>query len=258
MITAIEISQKVRSLVSGKEILTEIIRRRGGIYVLMYHSVSADRNLSSYKYDIPVSSFRSQLATLNSIVEFIHPADLRSMEKIPVTAQPQVLLTFDDGYHNNYSVAYPVLREFDVPALLFLSTNFIDSSLNTFLNWSQVRELASDNLITIGSHACSHWNLEALDSDDVEHEIQQSKRRIEEKTSQDIYSISYPGGGFNKEVIQHLKQNKYELGFKDRSQAKTENEYTLSRISIDQSNSQPCQMLRSMIRAQPINTKNLF
>lgn len=246
--------RKFSSLVRSKKLYQELIRRKGGIYILMYHSISADKHVSSFQYDISASSFKHQLSTLANIVEFVHPTDLRSMGDITNTEEPQVLITFDDGYYNNYSVSYPILRDLGIPALLFVPTEFMRNPLDTFLNWSQVRELADDDLLNIGSHTCSHWNLKMLSSNDIAYEIKQSKKELEKHVDQEVYSISYPGGGFNQEVIQCVERSEYEFGFKDRSQTRATNQYTLSRISVDKSNYQPWKLLRSMLGAQPINT----
>jgi peptidoglycan/xylan/chitin deacetylase (PgdA/CDA1 family) len=252
------ITQKFTSLVKNKRIYRNLIEKKGGIYILMYHSVSKNKNQSTFPYDISESSFKDQLLILNDFVEFVHPADLCSKRSIPITDQPQVLITFDDGYYNNYSIAAPILRDLGIPALFFVPTKFIDDSLKTFLNWSQVQELANDDLFVIGSHTCSHWNLKVMNSDDIIYEIQNSKKQLEKNIGNEIHFISYPGGGFDKEVIRHVERSRYEFGFKDRSQTEAKNEYTLCRISVDQSNHQPREVLRSMVKAKPINTEKLL
>ena len=110
--------------------LNRIFRRfnRNKTLVLNYHGVVPD----DYHIDawtlIKERQFRKQMTYLTkyykviSINEAINHIDHRSID-----GKPKAIITFDDGYSNNYSVAYPILKEFNIPATIFVTTAFIDS-----------------------------------------------------------------------------------------------------------------------------------
>ncbi len=94
-------------------------RARGNILILNYHDVAADGQPSSW-LRVPQAEFDRQLARLGRIGEFVGPEALE--EPGPRRGRLRLLLTFDDGYVNNYRLALPVLRRHDAPALFFVST----------------------------------------------------------------------------------------------------------------------------------------
>jgi len=97
-----------------------------GIAVLMYHAVVREPLLVSDWCFLEEKVFRDQMTYLKKhcrIVPFRElPASVR-----PENGRPVVAVTFDDGYQNNYDVAFPVLRQMEIPATIFLATDFIGS-----------------------------------------------------------------------------------------------------------------------------------
>lgn len=100
-----------------------------GAVVLMYHSVSdgSDREWVDPSNDMPSDIFREQMAFLareRRVVSMGELVDARKRgDELPPGA---VALTFDDGYLNNLRVAAPILKEFGLPATLYLPTRYID------------------------------------------------------------------------------------------------------------------------------------
>jgi peptidoglycan/xylan/chitin deacetylase (PgdA/CDA1 family) len=94
-----------------------------------------------------------------------------------------VVLTFDDGYLDFYTQAFPVLRQYGFTATVFLPTDYIDSSKpglkgKYHLTWDLVRELSQSG-IDFGSHTCSHPQLYELSPAEIESELRKSKETIE-------------------------------------------------------------------------------
>ncbi|MBE0564731.1 MAG: polysaccharide deacetylase family protein [Krumholzibacteria bacterium] len=95
------------------------------VVVLMYHDLRADDDFPNW-LRVPVSVFDRQLAWLGRVGRFIGPADLERRHEL----QPGVLhflLTFDDGYVNNLTLARPLLAKHRAPALFFVSTGPMQS-----------------------------------------------------------------------------------------------------------------------------------
>jgi peptidoglycan/xylan/chitin deacetylase (PgdA/CDA1 family) len=98
---------------------------RHRLVVLCYHDVRADDDFSSW-LRVSVSTFRAHLAALASLGRFVSPAALEADSTWSESGW-RFLITFDDGYLNNLTMALPVLEEFSAPALFFVSTGHLVS-----------------------------------------------------------------------------------------------------------------------------------
>jgi len=120
-----------------------------------------------------------------------------------------IAITFDDGYENNYKEAYPILKEFGLPATIFISPGFIGR--DGYLTWDQVVEMSESGLVSIGSHAMTHAYLPDLAEQKLRMEIFDSKRAIKSHTRKDIASFSYPVGAFNDYVRDKVVKAGYSI-----------------------------------------------
>jgi peptidoglycan/xylan/chitin deacetylase (PgdA/CDA1 family) len=110
--------------------------------------------------------------------------------------EKRVVITFDDGYRDFYTTAYPILKENNLSATVFLIARFTNEQSSRFngkecMTWSQVRELYSDG-IRFGSHTLNHPKLKLLTATEVDEEVGRSKRTIEDKIGSSLKSFSYP------------------------------------------------------------------
>lgn len=121
-----------------------------------------------------------------------------------------VVLTFDDGFKNFYSHAFPVLSEYGFCATVFLVTDFCgrhnDWSGNPpelprseLLSWSEIKVL-SDAGIEFGSHTKTHPDLTQLSRAEAEEEVIASKAAIEDKLGKEAVTFAYPFGRYNHAV----------------------------------------------------------
>lgn len=156
-----------------------------------------------------------------------------------------VVITFDDGYHDFYTDAFPVLRKHRIPATVFLPTDFIGNNKNKLrskehLTWSQVSEL-SDNGISFGSHTVTHPQLSSLNNKVVEYEIRESKKTIEDNLGKKIDTFSYPfkfpdeNKAFIKNLRAILKKHGYQQGVSTRigTTSIDDDRYFMKRIPIN-------------------------
>jgi len=161
--------------------------------------------------------------------------------------QPEkyVVLTFDDGFRNFYTDAFPILKEYNFPATVFLPTDFIGTEKNKLrgkehLTWGQVSEL-SDSGINFGSHTVTHPELSNLSNKDIEYEIKQSKKTIEYKLGKAINTFSYPfkfpeeKKVFVKNLREILIKHEYRHGVSTRigTTSKSDDIYFMKRIPIN-------------------------
>jgi peptidoglycan/xylan/chitin deacetylase (PgdA/CDA1 family) len=103
-------------------------------FVLMYHRVKPSEGESDpHGLIVTPQNFRGQLNHLNSAYRIL-PLDefVNELEKEENPIQPAVVITFDDGYSDTYEYAYPILHELDLPATMFLPTDYVGGLIGLF------------------------------------------------------------------------------------------------------------------------------
>jgi len=174
----------------------------GKAAILMYHSIDHNKVF----FTVTPENFRKQMDLLYkekySIISLGELAGLIIDKRaIPLKT---VVLTFDDGYQDNYFNAFPILKKYNFPATIFLATGFIgknriSSSGATLkiLNWDQIIEMHNSGLVDFEPHTVSHLKLHRLSLEEAKKEILNSKRTIEEKLNKKCKFFAYPYGKYN-------------------------------------------------------------
>jgi peptidoglycan/xylan/chitin deacetylase (PgdA/CDA1 family) len=106
------------------------VRRNGDrepITIVMYHAVTAEALKVPDWCFIDLKSFEQQIRYLTTHFRVMHLEDAFAERAPAPGAKPIVCITFDDGFANNASVAFPVLQQFGAPATIFLVTDLVDS-----------------------------------------------------------------------------------------------------------------------------------
>lgn len=122
-------------------------------------------------------------------------------------SQP-VMLTFDDGYADNFSVAAPILEKHGLVATFYVVTDQIGSG--EYMSWDQVTQLDRRGM-DIGSHTASHPDLTQLSAADLKHELGDSGAAITAHIGHPIYWLSYPAGSYDDDVLRYTRQAGYLL-----------------------------------------------
>ena len=213
---------------------------KGRIPVLLYHSIGTSGSVIS----ITPSEFRVQMAYLNatgyktiSLTDF-----LGYLRSVTVSHEKIVVLTFDDGFKNNYTEAFPILREYGFTATIFLTTDFLDrvcswekhDSIPRFplLSWDEIKEM-SDYGIDFESHTCSHPYLSRLTREEMRNELLESKMVIETALNKPVTFLCHPYGDSSRETQEAARECGYvgAFGGLDYSLTNTrENLYDLTRV----------------------------
>ncbi|WP_248930326.1 polysaccharide deacetylase family protein [Paenibacillus hamazuiensis] len=201
------------------------------IPVLNYHSITYDPGniavITPEKFAEQMHYLADKGYTTLTMKQF---TDIISRKEDP--PEKPVLLTFDDGYADNYEHALPLLKELGFHATLFVSPGTTDDGY--FLSWDKIKEMHEAGW-DIQPHGMTHPRLDQLKPEQQAYEIGEAKKQIEEQlgTTADIFC--YPYGRYNATTLRLLKEYGFRYAFtieqgKTRS---TENPYKLRRIFVN-------------------------
>ncbi len=208
--------------------------------ILMYHHVRAMQAFFNYKerlYSVTPDRLEVQLGSmLEAGYHPITPDDLlyaltTSTSKLP--SKP-VLITFDDGYKEDYTFVYPILQKLHIPATYFIVSGY--GSLGGYMKNDQVKEVSDSGLVTIGSHTQTHAALTHYGDGRRKAEIVGSKQDLEALLGKPVNIIAYPYGFTSRDVEQEVAKDGYDLGFAIGPGAlhTSSTRYHLHRIQINQ------------------------
>jgi peptidoglycan/xylan/chitin deacetylase (PgdA/CDA1 family) len=171
------------------------------IPILMYHSVADEDETGVQAYFRTATAprvFAQQMASLHDDgYSVIGLGDaVRRLKENDSTATRSVVITFDDGYHNFYTNAFPAMNRYGFTATMFLPTSYMGQSRLSFngrecMSWSEVRELHKSG-ISFGSHTVTHPQLHDLGAEAVREEVTASKQTIEQALGCAVESFGYP------------------------------------------------------------------
>lgn len=202
-----------------------------GIPVLMYHSIS---NKKGNEIQLSKDVFEAQLKFLKD--EDYTTLSLDELYDFIVFNRPipkkSVVITFDDGYVDNYLNAYPILKKYNFRATIFVITDNVDKYTHT-INSSQIKEM-SINGIDIMSHTEKHEDLSTLPYDRQIYTLKNSKQFLEKVTNKQVDYIAYPYGRWNKDTLKAAKDSGYNLAFSTSGTwtDKSDGIYKLDRVYI--------------------------
>lgn len=188
------------------------------IPILCYHQFSPGAKAHN-QLAVAAQVFEEQLAYLaRNGYQVIPLAELDAIlsRKLPIP-EKTVVLTIDDGYRSIYTIAYPLLKKYNVPATVFLYTDFVGG--NAALSWRQLQEMRDSGLIDVQSHTRTHASLAATNNDAdqsrykarVRDEIQQAEKMLERHLGKTPRYLSYPYGDSSDYAVGLLRKSGYAL-----------------------------------------------
>lgn len=190
--------------------------------ILMYHRI-AEANPG--KYDRTVEEFKNDLKYLQNNYQLISSSDLlHHINNQTLFDLPAVVITFDDAAISVYNYAFPILKEMNIPATVFIPTSRIGSE--DYMSWEQLKEMQDyrndkgEQLFFMESHSHTHTHLDPSKfcsqkefQNFVNFEFKESKRIIKDKlnTEAGIFALPFGVGKENTVVVQAAKDNGYQL-----------------------------------------------
>lgn len=197
--------------------------------ILMYHNIAEEYPAETAGANITPDMFERHIKAIlnygyNPIKLTDYYAYLTGNAALP---ENPIIITFDDGYLSNYEVAYPILKEYNIPASIFIVTSTVGHTPENgtvsypHFTWEQAREMQESGLVEINSHTHSHRNLSELQTDELQREIRFSKYLIEKNLNKYCYTFAYPYGDYRADTQKMIKYAGYKMQIKvnDNTQA---------------------------------------
>lgn len=188
-----------------------------GIIVLTYHKVNDAPPGSALVVDpnefsaqmLFLNTYRSafQIIDLNELLQWFNDKSIRGDNK-----KTKTIITFDDGYKDNYTHAFPVLRKYRFPATIFLTTGRINSGNKEYLNTDEMNEMMKDG-ITFGAHTRTHPHLSKIDTGQAKDELTDSYKTLRTITGRQNIPFCYPYGDYNEHVKSMVKETGFSCAF---------------------------------------------
>lgn len=176
-------------------------RSAGRIPILMYHSISDsaadgrhpyfDTRTSPRIFDQHMKFLRDHNYSVISPEAVVAKFDEQDLEN-----QKCAVITFDDGFRDFYTNAFPILSKYGFTATMYLPTAYIQQQTQSFkgmdcLSWNEVRELHRAGM-QFGSHTVTHPVLKQISHGELETEVGRSKQTIEQELGVGVTSFAYP------------------------------------------------------------------
>ena len=218
-----------------------------GILILVYHRIN--NNLPPDPLIVSVEKFQEQMHYLKTHYDILSMEEVRAVyckkDTWEEKDKPQVVITMDDGYRDNFQNAFPVLKAVHLPATIFLTTGFTgtEKAMRRYahmpspdmLSWDEVKKM-SENGITFGPHTVTHPHLPTLTFVEQKREITKSLDALQKHLSKGICRgvFSYTYGEYNEDTLKILKEIgiKIALTINPGINHKNENPLELKRIAI--------------------------
>lgn len=203
------------------------------IPVLNYHKVD---NLPLALSITPAEFDRQMSYLYHHGYHTITPGQLLSyLQKGQPLPEKPVLITFDDGYVDNYSNAFPIMKKYGFTAIIFLVTNDVGRDPR-YVTWQQAREMQQAGFL-FGSHTVHHRELTKITTEQALQELRQSRHDLIEHLGQAPLFLAYPGGYYDLSVEHLARQAGYRAAFTVRFGVVDQDSdvYALERIPLFQS-----------------------
>ncbi len=199
-----------------------LLKQEYVVPIFMYHSVRED-NPEGSKLIVSPKAFEAQMRFLvkNSynVISLTRLAKIiKEKKKIPAKT---VVITFDDGYRDNFLNAKPILEKYRMPATIFIAVDLIDTKVekseyfvdnSQFMSMDELKSLINSEFIDLGIHTFSHEDLVKLQQqNDLIYQISDARKFLEEELNCRIDSFSYPFGSFDKRIRSIVVQSGYSV-----------------------------------------------
>lgn len=168
-----------------------------GPRVLIYHQVGTGNGL---QMEVTLAQFEYQLGYLMDEWEVVSLEDAAARVDEP-NSHRLAVLTFDDGYSDTFTTAFPIMSSLGLPFTLYVSSGHIESGRSRYpdlaaepLSWEMIDTMLESGLLTLGSHTHSHVDVRELSAGGIERELARCDDLIEQRVGVEVRHFAYPWG----------------------------------------------------------------
>lgn len=218
MNTKLILKKSIANFVFSLNSFLKTSEKNDGFRALMYHSVTNGfLKEDYYQVTVPKEIFAEQMSFLYENSYHVLSCEeivniLGEGKRIPERA---VCITFDDGLKNILTNALPILEKYHFKATSFLTVDFVTRNQN-FLSWDDIKSLFKSGIFSFGSHSFSHKKLIKLGLGELDKEIGESKKILEDRLGIPINLFAYPFGcygSFDKRTKNSIQAHGYRAAF---------------------------------------------
>ncbi len=204
--------------------------------IVMYHSVTLEPERGNM-LAVSMGTFRKQMHFLRqhryNVITLQELGDLvAGRKKIPPKT---IAITLDDGYKDTFTHAFPILKEYGLPATVFIIVNEVGRSDR--LSWNEIKTMQDTGLISFGSHTLGPDPLfKAKNEEELKKQIFDSKKVLQERLGREVSTFSYPEGMFNDRIRKLVIEAGYRLAVATNPGKKFSNRdaFVLKRLRISE------------------------
>ncbi len=193
--------------------LPDGVARTADVPILMYHYISAApsvRDLIRYGLSVPPDMFEAQLKLLHD--NGFTTVTLRDVYNYLAVGTPlpdkPIVLTFDDGYLDNYTNAFRILQKYGMVGTFFVLTGKADAGDPAYLSWDMIQAMSNAGM-DIQLHARDHLDMRNRSYDWLVFQIIGGRQSIEGHTGKPVIFMAYPSGKYDANVLRFLKATNF-------------------------------------------------
>ena len=157
----------------------------------LYHQIRPAK--SDYTYALGLEEFKAQ-------AEFLAQSRRAAKQAAgPVLNLVEPAITFDDGHVSNYECAFPVIERLSLSAHFFITVGWTGQRSH-YMGWPELRALQGAGQC-VGAHGWSHKLLTHCNRDELQRELVDARKKLEDGLGAAVTTMSLPGGRFNRRVL---------------------------------------------------------
>lgn len=186
--------------------------KQGNTIIYMYHAFTEDPHLLAAQPDLYTSPWKLRCDI----------RDMRALGYEPISLEDYYhgktqkgkkyfIITIDDGYLNNYTLAYPVLVEEKMPASIFTIVREMENAQGSYFTAEQAREMEKSGYIKVYSHNIDHINCTKLSSPEFNRELERAYDALRQALGPKELFFAYPYGAYNTSTYVNVRDNGFRL-----------------------------------------------
>ena len=252
IISALIIQLLISNNSNSQEENSKLFSNDSGVLSIMYHRFNENKYPST---NIRMEVFSQQMEQIKNLgYEFYHPDIFLKEFQIP-KKEKKILITIDDGFKSFYNEAWPYLKKYKIPFILFVSTEPVGK--NGYMTWDEIKEIQKSKIGFIGHHSHTHEYLIDMSENEFIEDIETATKIFKKELGYVPSIFSYPFGEYSLFMKNYISKN-FEIAFGQHSGIIDVNKdkFELPRFPINEKYGE-LKRFKSLINYHPLEFKSL-